>query len=202
MSVRIIERLNKGLTYAEYLAAWRDKLKTSTTGLDKDARKRIHYVRYNIERHDRVAGAYRPSDALVQSAAAIDRPQLWMVLAEEWCGDAAFAMPIIAAAAGNSDHVELRILRRDDNLDLMDRYLTNGSRSIPKLVAFDMNGEELFQWGPRPATLQALREDLVAKGMEPGAIVQALVAWYEAGNWSEIDAELAALIEETQATVA
>lgn len=202
MSDNVIERLAGGLTYSEYLSAWRDNLKTPVSGLDKDARKMLHYVRYNLERHDRVIKEYTPSDELASAAASIVDPQIWMVLTEHWCGDAAFAMPIIAAAAGKSDHVELRIVYRDQNLDLMDRYLTNGSRSIPKLVAFDPQGGELFQWGPRPEKLQTIRQDLVDQGVESGEIIMRLVQWYEEGNWVETDRELADLISDSVATLA
>lgn len=77
-----------------------------------------------------------------------------LVLAEDWCGDAANTVPVIqkwAEAAG----VPLRILKRDEHLALMDRYLTNGSRSIPIVIALDEGFEELGHWGPRPAELQA-----------------------------------------------
>lgn len=198
----ISERLDSGLSYSEYLDNWRKKLQTPMAGLDKATRKVCHYARYNMERHDRVAKQYVPSDDLTNALASIDSPQEWMVLVEEWCGDAAFAMPIIGAAAAASEHVRLRILHRDENLDLMDRYLTNGSRSIPKLVAFDEDGAELFQWGPRPAVVQAAREQLVRQGHESAEIVLRLVEMYEDGTWIETDGELARLIAASVATAA
>jgi hypothetical protein len=57
-----------------------------------------------------------------------------------------------------ADHVpgfELRVLRRDEHPDVMDRYLTNGSRSIPVVIALDEDYRELGHWGPRPRELQA-----------------------------------------------
>lgn len=198
----LIERLCGALTYAEYLVQWRDNLKTPLTGLDKDARKRLYYVRYNYERHERVAAAYAPSEELARVAEAIDTPQLWMLLTEDWCGDSAFAGPVIRAAAEASDYVDLRILRRDENLDVMDLHLTNGGRSIPKLVAFDMSGRELFSWGPRPAILQQLRADLLSEGVDARDVSRRVIEWYDEGNWVEIDAELAVAMQNSVEEVA
>lgn len=190
------KRPHGGLTYSEYLANWRAKMTSPVAGLDKDARKQLYYSRYNYERSQRVIDTYVPSRLLQEAARSIDRPQLWMLLSEDWCGDSAFALPILAAAASASDHVELRILARDENLDIMDLYLTNGGRSIPKLVAFSMSGEELFSWGPRPSALINLRNEWKEEGADARALSSRTIAWYEDGNWIEIESELAGLIGE------
>lgn len=193
-SVDVIERAKSGLTYAEYLALWREHLKKQMKGMDRDERKLLYYIRYNYERHERVREDYVPSQQLKEAVEAIEAPQMWMLITESWCGDSAFSSWIIREAAAAGDNIELRVLLRDENPDMMDRYLTNGSRSIPKLVAFDMHGNELFQWGPRPAELQALREQLVKEGVEGADITPRMVAWYEEGNWRQVDTELAEAI--------
>jgi hypothetical protein len=76
----------------------------------------------------------------------------------------------------------------------MDQYLTNGGRSIPKLVGFSAEGEELFTWGPRPADLQSLRQQLVDDGVEGSAVVQRLIDRYEEGAWRAVDEELAEVL--------
>lgn len=78
-----------------------------------------------------------------------------LVLVEDWCGDASNTVPLLAKLANAAPGLELRVLRRDENADVMDRYLTNGSRSIPVVIALDRNFYELRHWGPRPAELQA-----------------------------------------------
>ena len=189
------QRLSRdGLPYADYLARWREKLSAPLQGLDKTARKYVYYARYNEERSRRVQAAYEVSGKLRAALEGIEAPQRWMVITEDWCGDSAYGLPVIARAAEASEQVTLRILLRDANLDVMDRYLTGGARSIPKLVAFAEDGEELFRWGPRPAEAQALRERLKAEGVGGPEITQAVVDWYEAGGWREVDGELAALV--------
>lgn len=78
-----------------------------------------------------------------------------LVIAEDWCGDASSTIPILARFADAVPGMELRILRRDEYPELMDRYLTNGSRSIPIVIVLDEAFRELGHWGPRPAELQA-----------------------------------------------
>lgn len=101
--------------------------------------------------HDRV----RLPDSLVDAASRI--PGRWHLLAlsEDWCGDAVNLLPVIARWADRLDHVELRVLGRDDNPDLMDAHLTGGTaRSIPIVIFYDEDFEEGGWWGPRPAELQ------------------------------------------------
>jgi Thioredoxin len=78
-----------------------------------------------------------------------------LVIAEDWCGDASSTIPIVARFADTVPGMELRLLRRDEHPELMDRYLTDGARSIPIVIALDDSFRELGHWGPRPAVLQA-----------------------------------------------
>lgn len=183
-----------GLSYDEYRAHWRDRKAQSATGKDPDARKMIHYLNYNWERQGHVHDAYTPSEDLSAAVASIEALQTWMVLTEPWCGDSAFLLPVIAEAAAQTDAVSLRILLRDDHLDVMDQYLTDGSRSIPKLAAFGEDGTELFTWGPRPASAQERFEELQAQYDDKEEMIGAFIEHYEDGGWREADAELAARI--------
>ena len=76
-----------------------------------------------------------------------------LVLAEDWCGDAANSVPVLAALAERAG-IELRVLPRDSFPEAMEVYLTNGTRSIPIAIGLDAEFRELGHWGPRPAALQ------------------------------------------------
>ena len=78
-----------------------------------------------------------------------------LVIAEDWCGDASSVIPIVARLVDQVPALEIRVLRRDENPEVMDQYLTNGSRSIPIVIALDEDFRELGHWGPRPRVLQA-----------------------------------------------
>lgn len=103
-------------------------------------------------------GVYRtakiPEWAVTDACARAKGVRL-LVLVEDWCGDASNTVPIIAKLGDATDCLEMRVLRRDEHPDVMDRYLTNGSsRSIPIVIALDDNFQELGHWGPRPTELQ------------------------------------------------
>lgn len=94
-----------------------------------------------------------PEWALTAFAASSIRRLL--VLSADWCGDAANTVPVLAGLADRVPGLALRLLQRDTHPDLMRRYLTDGSKSIPIAIALDEGYRELGHWGPRPSALQA-----------------------------------------------
>jgi hypothetical protein len=77
-----------------------------------------------------------------------------IILAEDWCGDAANTVPVLAKLANEIPTMDARIIRRDENPEVMDAYLTNGARSIPIAILLDADFQEIGHWGPRPKELQ------------------------------------------------
>jgi hypothetical protein len=97
---------------------------------------------------------------------AISEEQIWFVISEPWCGDAAQNVPVIQKMADLNSKIELKIILRDENLEIMDNYLTNGGRAIPKLIALNKSTlEEKFIWGPRPASIQEVMNELKANNV-------------------------------------
>ncbi|WP_417898048.1 thioredoxin family protein [Bacillus haimaensis] len=79
-----------------------------------------------------------------------------IVLTEDWCGDALLNNPILMKIA-DAALMDVRFILRDQNLELMDQYLTNGTaRSIPIFIFINQEGEEVAVWGPRAAELQKM----------------------------------------------
>lgn len=94
-----------------------------------------------------------PDWALAAVPSGVQRKLL--VIAEDWCGDASNTVPIVARLVDAVPGLELRIILRDANPEVMDQYLTNGTRSIPIVIALDEAFEEIGHWGPRPVQLQS-----------------------------------------------
>ncbi|QXD15351.1 thioredoxin family protein [Rhodocaloribacter litoris] len=189
--------VGRGVSLDVYRARWQQDLARPLRGLDRTARRYLHYARYNWERYHRVFEQYEPSQAFRAVLERITSPQDWLVITEDWCADAAYSLPVFARAAETNRQVWLRLVRRDEHPEVMDRYLTNGARAIPKLVVFGARGDELFRWGAKPAALYRLREDWKARGIEGHELSKATIAWYESGGWLEVERELAALLETT-----
>jgi len=111
------------------------------------------------------------------AAPAPDARRRLLVLAEDWCGDASSTLPLVAKLVDHLPGFELRVLRRDENPAVMDQYLTNGSRSIPIVIALDEDFRELGHWGPRPRELQAWV--MASRGTVPKAELYPKVRqWY------------------------
>jgi len=148
------ERYYKGLTYADYRALVTAEFeKGRVTGHDQ-TESRLGYTKLNLHRMDRWDRTFTPDPATMASIAGTEGRFHWLVLSEGWCGDASQNLPVIARLADASPDVDLRILLRDDNLDVMDLFLTNGGRAIPKLIVLESNFKPLDQWGPRPQEIQ------------------------------------------------
>lgn len=189
--------LKNAYSYAEYWQLIHDLIaENKTTGVNH-SEVYLHYTKLNIQRMERQDQKITLNDAVLQALDAVKRPQTWVVLAEWWCGDVAQNLPTIAKIAEYSPAISLKIILRDENLELMDRYLTNGGRAIPKLIAFDSEtGQELGNWGPRPQPAQDIlmrwKENPNGKSTED--FHKELHLWYAQDKNETLMNELASLI--------
>jgi hypothetical protein len=132
------------------------------------------FVRGSTQHGEMWTGVYRTArvpDTVVAEAAALGGSFRLLALVEDWCGDASNTVPIVARWVERVPTLELRLLRRDEHPELMDRYLTGTSRSIPIVIVLTETMEELGHWGPRPSALQdwvmAQRRAGAGKGLYP-----------------------------------
>lgn len=126
--------------------------------------------------HDVYDRARLPEE-VVDEARAVPGGWRLLALSEDWCGDAVNTLPVVARLAAEAGW-DLRVLSRDANPDLMDAHLTNGrSRSIPVVVVYDEDFNEVGWWGPRPGEIQqwVLGEGLALPSPERYKVVR---RWY------------------------
>ena len=129
--------------------------------------------------------------------AALQAPQgtKWLIINEHWCGDGAQIVPVQAAIARASNgRLTARVLFRDQNLELMDQFLTNGGRSIPKTVQLDGEFRVTASWGPRPAEAQALVVRIKSDPERAHLYSEELHKWYAVDRQQAIQAELRQLL--------
>lgn len=173
------EYFQKGIRYADYMAAFAQAVTGKRTSGPIQTEEMAHYTELNLARTKRIFKHTEPEAALTAAAAGLTKTVHGVCLTEFWCGDAAQNLPLIERLAEDTGKLEIRYLFRDDNTELMDRYLTNGGRSIPKYILFDAaTGEELASWGPRPDESQRLMIDLKARNLPKEEIMEALQRWY------------------------
>ena len=133
-------------------------------------------------------------DELLRRAETIGGRWRFLVIAEDWCGDAFNTVPFLQKFVDAVDGWEMRYVRRDENPELMNRYLTDGARSIPIVVALDEDGTEAAWWGPRPVELQTYFR--TQRGvLEKGELYKDLRTWYARDRGRTTLAEVLDLLE-------
>ncbi len=150
----------------------------------------LRYTDLNIGRMNKWDKHFSLSPAHQEALTRISQPERWLVLTEAWCGDAAHVIPILAKLANAAEMVELGLVLRDENLELMDQFLTNGGRSIPKLIRINTQWEVLGTFGPRPAEAQNLMLQMKQDGEDKAEINKALQIWYARNRGLAIADEL------------
>lgn len=140
----------------------------------------LNYSMLNDRRMKRLDKTIKLSQETVNAVEDFKGDVTWLVLTESWCGDAAQTIPAIQKVAGLTDKINFKVALRDENLELMDQYLTNGGRSIPKLIAIDNTTDEVVgTWGPRPTKATKLVNDFKeAYGKLTPEFKQDLQVWY------------------------
>jgi hypothetical protein len=130
--------------------------------------------------------------------AKVTQPQTWLVITEGWCGDAAQNLPVLHKMAALNENINLKLVLRDDNLNLMDLFLTNGGRSIPKLIALDNHNNVIDTWGPRPAVATKMVADYKAKhGAIDAQFKQDLQVWYNKDKGISTQSDFVKIIQKT-----
>lgn len=148
------------------------------------------YLSINWQRVQRISKHVQVSSEWTAWLQEVTQPFKWLIITEPWCGDAAQIVPVLERMAEVApEKIALKVVYRDQNLDLMDQHLTHGSRSIPKVLALSSKDEFLGNWGPRPAEAQALRAQF---GEDMKAYADALHHWYARNKQVAIQAEILA----------
>jgi hypothetical protein len=139
--------------YQQYFELINNLFEQGKTTGDNQSEAMLNYSKLGISRTKRGLKTFQITEELLAAAKSLKATK-WLVISEAWCGDAGNTTPIIAILADQLDNVDLRVILRDDNPEIMDNYLTNGGRAIPIMVFFDDELNEVFRWGPRPKPAQ------------------------------------------------
>ncbi len=191
------ERLATAYSYVSYRQLIDDALAQGRTTGPQQSEALTAYTVLNVQRMSRLDKTVKLLPELAAAAAQLKEQYIWLIITEGWCGDAAQLVPVMEAVAqASAGHLRTAYVLRDDNPDLIDRYLTNGTRSIPKLVVLRADTlTEVLHWGPRPAEAQALLNRLRAEGMAHDDYVREIHAWYAHDRTQATQRELLALVQ-------
>jgi hypothetical protein len=185
--------IDSALTYQQYRDGIRAELDAQPA--NAGAERLRPYLASNAALMDEYDESYRVLPELLE-ALALAPPTTWLVISEGWCGDAAYNVPLMHVAEKSaSNRVKLRIILRDSNLELMDANLTDGGRSIPKLIVLSSGLQPVGYWGPRPAELQLLMKDWKSEGLELKQLIPKVHGWYNDDKTQSLQQELTQMVK-------
>ena len=154
----------------------------------------------NDRRMKRLDKTIKVSEETIAEMNTINEPQTWLVIAEGWCGDAAQNLPVINKIAETSNLIDFKVVLRDDNEDLMNLFLTNGGKAIPKLIALDKDNNVIDTWGPRPTVATQMVADYKAEhGVIDAQFKQDLQVWYNKDKGLSVQNDFIKLVKNLQA---
>ena len=205
MNKTIESALATAMTYEAYMDMFENLVKTdATTGVDQ-SEMLVNFTKLNYRRMTRLNKTITVSDKLVAGISEIPFKMKWIIISEAWCGDAAQNIPYIAQLAKACENVELSLVLREENLEFMDQYLTNGGRSIPKVVFLKADGlEEIATWGPRPEIIQ--NKVVEFQQNAPADVpyekfAETIHAWYAKNKNDALETELLTISQSLKETI-
>ncbi len=185
--------LENGKSYTEYRQGLNQAILLPPA--NEAAEKLNHFTRKNVVLMDRYDHSYKVNGMLAKAVENAPKTT-WIIIAEGWCGDAAFNVPLMVALEKlNPEKVNLKFYHRDSNPDLIDANLTDGGRSIPKVVMLNNEFEVVGNWGPRPQGLQALMKEWKSEGLQLKDIIPKVHEWYDNDATDSLQQELTAIVK-------
>ncbi len=194
----IIENsLENSYTYTEYRTMVSELLAEGKATGENQTESYLNYSKLGNARMKRLDKKFQLSEETLKLLQHAKQEITWIVLTEGWCGDAAHALPIIHKISDATDAIDLKIVLRDENEELMNQFLTNGNKSIPKLVALDTKTKEVINtWGPRPSIATKMVNDYKeANGSLDPVFKEELQVWYNKNKGENIEKDMLELLQ-------
>ncbi|WP_372766251.1 thioredoxin family protein [Lutibacter sp.] len=188
--------LNKTISYLSYRSFIKKLISEGKSTGIKQTDEHLNFSRLNDTRMDRLDKTLKISDETQNSLDNLNKGFTFLVITEGWCGDAAQILPVINKVAEASDKIDFKIVLRDENEALMNQYLTNGSKSIPKVLILDQENNVLDSWGPRPTIASKMVVDYKSKnGSLDEDFKKNLQIWYNKDKGNNTQEELLSLLK-------
>jgi hypothetical protein len=180
MKNSVAKALFNSHSYLEYRKLISDLLLDGKSSGNEQSEDLTHYSNLNITRMNGLDKTMKVDQSIVLKLKDLKNEYIWLVISEGWCGDAAQILPITHKMSEESNNIELRIVFRDENEPLMNLFLTNKSKSIPKLIIIEKaTGSVLNHWGPRPiGAANLIKEHKEKVGAIDEAVKANLQLWY------------------------
>ena len=185
------------MDFIAYQQLFHDILESPAPSPPYDNPDYLNYTKLNWSRQQRWLKTGILNKDLTDAVESISKKQLWTIITEPWCGDAAHSLPFIHRLAELNPLIRVDYQLRDEPPFLIEQYLTHGTKSIPKFIITDEENKELAVWGPRPADCQLLYNQLLEDHVPMEEKKIALQKWYNEDHGVKIQLELLEAILKT-----
>jgi len=182
------------MNYAEYQKLFDSILENPERSAPYNDEMYFNYTKLNRTRSKRWDKQELTNQKILSKLKQVTQRQHWIIITEPWCGDAAHIVPFLVKMTDENDLITYDIQLRDTEPFLIQKYLTNGTKSIPKLIVKDENGNDVLVWGPRPKGAQEVVNEMKAQNSDFEQTKIALQNWYNDNKGEEICNELAELL--------
>lgn len=186
------------MIFTDYLQLFENILQDAAPKAPYNNPDYLNYTKLNWSRQQRWLKTGVITDAMAAAVKEITTPQQWVIITEPWCGDAAHIVPFLTKIAALNPLITIDIQLRDTPPFLIEQYLTNGTKSIPKLIIRDNDGNDMAVWGPRPAGCQVLYNRLKAEKADFERTKIELQQWYNEDKGQSLQAELLEVLTAVQ----
>lgn len=186
----------KGISYLEYQSLMDKKIQLGAPDNETDS-SYFQYTKLNQVRQKRWDKTFKIPQEFSHLLNRLQDRYNILVITEFWCGDSAHILPIVNKIVEQTSLLQMRIVFRDENPELMDQFLTSGSRSIPKLIFLDASTSEVkFTWGPRPSVATQMVEDFKKEnGKLTPEFKEYLQLWYHKNKGENIVLDICNLLK-------
>ena len=192
----IKDSLAKSTSYNTYRSLVSNLLENGKSTGPNQSDALLNYSMLNDKRMARLDKKIKLSDETIERLNKVEKEQTWLLITEGWCGDAAHVLPVMNKMSNENEHINLKVVLRDENVALMNQFLTNGSMSIPKLVVLDKEDNVVSSWGPRPSIATKMVNDYKEKhGSLDADFKKDLQMWYNKNKGVNIQEDLLAFLE-------
>jgi Thioredoxin len=157
--------------------------------------KQLEYITNNFNTVKTILKTYEPSASMRAITNKLQEIDVYIIM-ENWCGSSASNVPFVVKILNTIKGAKIHIVPRDANEDFMNLYLSDGKKSIPIVVAFDKNGNELFKWGSSTAAQSEYAKKLQAQNMEFPDFINAMKKWFLENNAEAIEADFLSLLKQ------
>jgi len=196
----IKKSLDNAMSYQEYRDLVNNLAENSgTTGIEQ-TENLVNFTQLNVRRMKRWDKTLKISEEAKAKVLGLKKPVTWLLITESWCGDAAHVVPVINKLAELNANIDLKLVLRDENLELIDMFLTNGGRAIAKLIMIDTEtGDVLGTFGPRPSEATTMVNNYkIEHGTLTPEFKEELQVWYNKNKGQNIIDDITVLLSQLE----